>query len=892
MGELLQGEITPALYQTILARAVTVIPGAEAGSILLRGADGRFRFVAAVDYDLEGLKPISLAESELYCSEELLQQRSLLIENPAQVNQARLEPDRHLLLEELADVSSIRAAIAVPIRFADKVVAIFTVECKRADTDFAPESQRLAETFGYQIGLVLQNLSLREAAEEQSRQLYLLDTVRTALARELDFGKLLQTVVRMIAETFAYACVSVYLKQAAAANLPDKLVLYAKHGDIDATGYQQPLSEGVMERVMRNAKAELIADVRADKDVLGSAAVVSALAVPLCNADAVVAVLKIEHDSALTKTDLSLMLRLSEQINLAVERASLHKKMLGNERKFRLLAENMRDVVVMRDAAGKLLYSSPSATALYGFSASELRQTSLKDFVLADDYCVVEASMKRFQGGDVSEPFEYRHRTKAGGYIWVETYVQPLYREDGSLRAIVSSTRDISSRKAAEAKLEHLVEHDSMTGLVNREAFVSRLKLVLEKKRLEPAHLSALLFIDLDRFKAVNDNMGHAVGDALLTELAKRFKENVRPGDTVARLGGDEFAVLLSDLPKNTEAKATAERLQAALRRPFHLLGHEVYSGASIGMAFVNNPADTAEDLLRNADLAMYAAKEAGGSDFAVFNTAMLTAHKKRMDLEGDLRRAIDENELFLTYQPLFDLSERKIAGFEALLRWKHPDLGLIPPDKFIPLAEASDLILDIDRWVLKEGCRQMVAWEKAYPRSARLFVSINLSTRHLMVTDAAAKLAGMIRVMGVEASRIKLEVTEGALLNNAEAGASVLASLRSEGIKIQLDDFGTGYSSLSYLHKLPLDSLKIDRSFVQRMDGGKQDEEIVKTILALGNGLGLQVVAEGIETAFQMERLTALGCTYGQGYLIAKPLMVADVESRYLAQERSAVLG
>ena len=847
------------LFETLLVKASELLSG-DTGVALVRQDDGRYQVQAALGLNRERFVNLDVAQEALY-------DLDFTILDSARDCEA-------LLGEAICAAWGLERALVLPLSFGHSVQAVLLLSVIEIG-----DIKEAAEAFGKQMGIVLQHLSLRQKAERQARDLALLDRVRSSFDGALRLDELLRIALRATTDVFGYSRIGVYLFE------EGKLKLRCAHGyEKETLDWLEP-GAGVIGRVVASGEPEFVRDVKTDPDYIGAdGEAISEIAVPIyCQKD-IIGVLNVESTQAsLTSADLQLVVLVARQLSLATERTRLHEKALDSERKFRLLAENMHDVVSLHKPDGRLSYVSASAEILTGYTTEHILKYHPYRFIHEADRAGLTLNAHENLPGGYA-PFVFRIQCASGESVWVETTVQPVYSKTGELESWVSSTRDISERRRIEQRLEHLAQHDPMTGLANRTLFMSRLEDVLQQKAQNPTKLSVLLFIDLDRFKVVNDSLGHAVGDALLAELAQRLLESVRPGDTVARLGGDEFAVILEELRKNSEAKLITERILAALKRPFRFQGHEVFSGASIGMAFINNAGVSANDALRNADVAMYEAKKAGGSDFAVFNENLYDGYKKRLDMETDLRHATEENAFYLTYQPLFDFAKRRVMGFEALLRWRHPQLGLVPPDKFIPLAEESDLILEIDRWVVKEACGQLANWTQRFDSAGELFMSINLSTRHLSVDNVAFKLSSMIGVMGVDPNRIKLEVTEGALLTNAEEGAAALAGLRSAGIKIQLDDFGTGYSSLAYLHKLPLDSLKIDRSFVQRMGGGRQDEEIIKTVLALGSTLNLDVVAEGVETPYQMQRLSDLGCTYGQGYLIAKPLEAHEIETRYLA--------
>jgi diguanylate cyclase (GGDEF)-like protein len=433
--------------------------------------------------------------------------------------------------------------------------------------------------------------------------------------------------------------------------------------------------------------------------------------------------------------------------------------------------------------------------------------------------------------------------------------------------------------------------HDALTGLPNRALLMSHLKLAVEHAKRRPGYLFAVLFLDLDRFKVINDSLGHVAGDQLLVQLARRLEECIRTTDTVARLGGDEFALLLSDIEDYADAARVAERIQEELARPFHLGGHEVYTSASIGITLSATGYSDPEAILRDADTVMYRAKANGKARHELFDEAMHARAVALLRTETDLRRAVERDEFRVVYQPILSLPTGEVAGFEALVRWQHPERGLVPPSEFIPVAEETGLIVEIGRRVLFESCRQLREWQAGGLVHARLHVSVNLSGKQFAQADLAASVAGALGETGLDPRCLRLEITESVVMANAEAACSTLDALRALGIGVSIDDFGTGYSSLSYLHRFPVDTLKIDRSFISRM--GQPDEygEIVRTILTLASNLGMGVVAEGVETARQAEMLGELGCEYAQGFLFARPLDPGAV-ANWLAARRPVPAG
>ncbi|MGH2792202.1 MAG: putative bifunctional diguanylate cyclase/phosphodiesterase [Actinomycetota bacterium] len=563
------------------------------------------------------------------------------------------------------------------------------------------------------------------------------------------------------------------------------------------------------------------------------------------------------------------------------------------EAKYRAVVEGVPAVVYESSSEpdGEWGYVSPKIEELLGFTAEEwsadaglwLRQLHPDDrerTVAEDEAC--------WSGVTASHYSEYRMLTKDGRVVWIADDAVAIHDEHGNRSHWRGVLTDISQRKALEEQLTHQAFYDALTGLANRVLLLERIEHAMRRAHRSEGRI-ALLLLDLDDFKTVNDSLGHVAGDDLLREVAMRLQSTVREVDTVARLGGDEFAVLVEDAESVDSATIVAERIIDILRTPIAVLEAECSVHVSIGIAVGSSEDTGAEELVRNADVAMYLAKGKGKSRYEIFEGHMHEAAVRRMQLKADLQRAVEQGELTVHYQPVLELGEDRISGVEALVRWKHPDRGLISPMEFIPLAEETGLIVPLGRWVLEQATMQARDWQLRYPRHPALRMSVNVSARQLQHPGFVEDVSRALALSGLGAECLALEITESTLMADADGAVVRLGELKSLGVDLAIDDFGTGYSSLNYLALFPIDELKIDRSFVRPMAFG-EGVELTQAIVRLGLSLDLRLVAEGIEEQSQLQRLRDLGCHYGQGYLFSPPAEPDALEELLAAECRTSL--
>jgi PAS domain S-box-containing protein len=583
----------------------------------------------------------------------------------------------------------------------------------------------------------------------------------------------------------------------------------------------------------------------------------------------------------------------------------IRRQLAEREHLFQLITENAADMIAVIDRDGQRLYNSPAYQTILGYGPEELAATSSMEQIHPDDRARVLEAAEKARNTGRGERLEYRIRHKDGSWRFIESTASAIRSEKGESEGLVIVNRDITQRKRAEEQLAHQSFHDGLTNLPNRALFLDRLQRAVTLSRRHSDFRFAVMFIDIDEFKVFNDSLGHPAGDALLIQIAQRLTASLRgadivsrprPGEpaeptvgesTLARPGGDEFTVLLEELHDPSDTIRVAERIQQRLAIPFDLNGQEIVLTVSIGIAFSGNAGAEAQDVLRDAEIAMYRAKSTGKARCEVFDHAMHAGAIKRLQLETDLRKALELNQFRVYYQPIVSLHNGKIVGFEALSRWQLPD-RLVMPGEFIAVADETGIILPINRQLLYDACRQTRSWQALFPSEPPLTININITPKQFAQPDLASQIGKILKETGLDPSCVNLEITETIAMSDAARSAVVLSELKALGVRLDIDDFGTGYSSLSRLQRFPVDTLKIDRAFISRIDTDPATHQIVRIIVMLAHGLHLKVVAEGVETQAQVDLLKEMDCELAQGYLYSKPAAVDAIE-QLLSKNRAA---
>jgi diguanylate cyclase (GGDEF)-like protein/PAS domain S-box-containing protein len=569
-----------------------------------------------------------------------------------------------------------------------------------------------------------------------------------------------------------------------------------------------------------------------------------------------------------------------------------------NEELFKIVTENAADMIALVDVKGHRLYNSPAYKRILGYSAAELGETSAFEQIHPDDrFRVLDAAREARETG-VGKQLEYRIKHKDGSWRVLESVASTIRNAKGEVAKLVIVNRDISERKRAENQLEHNLFHDPLTGLPNRRLFLDRLQSAFARSRRDTNHQYALLLANLDHFKVFNETMGTAAGDQVLQEMGRRLAACVRQIDTTARLdnkspveallsrmGGDEFSIQLDSVSDPSDAMRVAKRIQEAVAEPFHIEGREVRAAASLGIALSAVAHERPEDVLKDADVAMRRAKALGGSRCEVFDEVMHTRAVGRLRLEADLRAAIAGHQFRVHYQPVVELSSRRVVSFEALLRWEHPTQGMISPYRFIDAAEDTGILVSIGHWLMLQACQQLRDWEANHLSSLPVNMTVNVSARQFADARLAGDIQDALQQSGVDPSRLQLEMNESVAATDPKLTVTVLSHLKHMGIGVILDDFGSGPASLRALWRFPIEALKIDRSLVREMQGDRAACDVVELILTLAHKMNLRVIAAGIETPRQVEHLRELGCELGQGYFFSQPLEAKAAE-QYLREQ------
>jgi len=724
----------------------------------------------------------------------------------------------------------------------------------------------------------LEELKAARAADERRvQQIVGVEAVGRLLAATGPTRASLEQLAELLDEQFGYEYVAIYLVN------EGQLELGASRNYVDPSHLLDG-TQGIIGRVMRTHRPELVTDVRYEPEyVCGDPAVLSEIAVPFMTGERLLGVLDIESSSAdrLDETDLTVMVAVADQLAAAME--------LGLERNFiSAILDTVGALVIVVDPEGRVIRLNGACEEVSGYSAVELSAHPSLDFLVPpEDLARVHAAVSCLGAGNQSVSIENDWLHKDGTRRHIAFTNTVVLGQGGSIKYTIATGVDITARKRLEEQLAHQALHDVLTGLPNRALFLDRAQRALISDR-DPTNV-ALLFLDLDDFKQVNDTYGHVVGDRVLAELGARLAACIRPSDTAARMGGDEFAVLLDGAIGALTTQEIAQRIATTLAEPIVIEAHEIVVRVSIGIASAEAgsagaASEEAVALLGRADIAMYWAKSEGKGRSEHFVPRMQHLRSERLEAEARLERAVREQQFVLHYQPIVDLASGELVGLEALLRWQDPERGLLSPAHAIPLAEETGLIVPIGRWVLQEACRQARQWRR--PDGRAPWISVNLSARQFQETSLVADVKDALAAGGLRARDLVLEITESSLMQDSEATIDRLDRLKGLGIRLAVDDFGTGYSSLDYLRRFPVDILKIDRSFVTGVDGGVKESTLCRAILALGNSLGLQTLAEGIETTGQLGALRTLGCDLGQGFLFARPL-AADAVSDFAAPLR-----
>jgi diguanylate cyclase (GGDEF)-like protein/PAS domain S-box-containing protein len=769
----------------------------------------------------------------------------------------------------------------------------FEMKCRRKDGSLIPLSISTssifdAETSSQKLICVARDITKRKRLEAESRAISRIIHGAASTANLEEFFQLVHRTIKKIiyAENFFVALFN-----------PETETLTMQFWVDKYDPMPGPLKVGrsLSAYVFRQGRSMLFTDADAKK-LIDAGEVESVgtdspiwLGVPLKTPNGAIGVLVVqdyENSDTYTYRDVELLTSVADQIALAIERKKSEEALKVSQERFELVARATSDAVWDWDLGGNEIWWNEGFQKLFGYNADEVGNglDSWTSRIHPEDAERVVADIHRhIESGKTNWQDEYRYRRADGSYAFVIDRGYVVHDEDGKPFRMLGSMMDVTERKSLEQQLTHQALHDPLTKIANRALFKNRVDHALSKLARTNSSL-AVLFLDLDNFKAINDSLGHAAGDKLLVLVAERLQDCLRSADTAARLGGDEFAVLVEQMLRPDESVMIAERILAVFKQPFTIDGKEIHVATSIGIAASSNESLQSEELLRNADLAMYLAKSQGKGKFVVFEQKMHVALMERIELEEDLRRGIEEKEFVLHYQPILDLESQEMLGMEALVRWMHPRLGLLSPIKFIPLAEETSLIVPLGDWILSEACRQVAEWREE--NGIDVSVTVNISIRQFQQAELVAMVRRALEESGLPPKSLILEITESFMMTDTEATIAKLHDLKRIGVRLAIDDFGTGYSSLSYLQRFPIDILKIDKSFIDKLGQGSEGNAVARAIIMMGDSLNLKTIAEGIENTQQIDQLQMLGCEAGQGFHFAKPLTPGDMDE-FLTKRR-----
>jgi diguanylate cyclase (GGDEF)-like protein/PAS domain S-box-containing protein len=742
------------------------------------------------------------------------------------------------------------------------------------------------------IVLVVRDISKRKRLETEAR---VISHIMRGVTSTANLDELLQLIHRSIrrvipAENFFVALMD---------PKTDMLTMQFFVDQFDTTPPPVKIGRSFSAYVFRTGKPllcnrELTREMtaRGDLETVGTPSAIW-LGVPLKTPDGPIGVLVVQdydNPDTYTEHDVDFLTSVADQIALAIERKQADVALRRSQERYELVTRATSDAVWDRNLLTDEIWWNEGFEKMFGCAASEIGSTvdSWKERLHPEDRDRVVNDLRRhIDSGNTNWVDEYRFKCYDGSYACVVDRGYVVHASDGAPIRMIGSMMDVSERKLLEQQLTHQALHDPLTKIANRVLFRDRVDHALSKLRRDNGSL-AVLFLDLDNFKSVNDSIGHAAGDKLLIAVAQRLQDCLRNSDTAARLGGDEFAVLVESINNADEAIMIAERVKTVFRQPFLIDGKEVYMATSIGIAQSSDEAWSGDELLRNADLAMYRAKNQGKGNYVVFEPRMHEALMERLELEDDLRAAIENHEFTLHYQPILELGSSDMLGMEALVRWNHPRYGMLAPMKFIPLAEETNLIVPLGEWILTEACRQAKEWSDRYTEGLDISITVNISIRQFQQNELVDIVRDALERTGLRPGSLILEITESFMMQESESTLAKLHELKKIGIRLAIDDFGTGYSSLSYLQRFPIDILKIDKSFIDKIGNGNEGKAVARAIIMMGDSLNLKTIAEGIERPEQIAALKTLGCGAGQGFHFARPMTV-DAMENFLA-ERVAV--